>query len=183
MGLAAAARRQFDAAHNYFQQSLAIFQQASERQGVAWPLLGLARLALRQGQIQEACEQAQKSRAIFEEVGDMDGLARSLITLGLAAIEVGEEEKTAVPHLVQALTIAAGQQAIPIILESVTGFARRQIWQGSPEQAVNLLHTVAAHPGAEAVVREQAKQLLAGLGETAQSALPLDKIVADLLAD
>jgi hypothetical protein len=91
----------------------------------------------------------------------MDGLARSLITLGGAA----------------------GQQAIPIILESVTGFARLQIWQGSPEQAVNLLHTVAVHPGAEAVVREQAKLLLAGLDEMARPILPLNKIVANLLAD
>lgn len=183
MGLIAAAGRQFADAENNFQQSLAIFQQASERQGVAWPLLGLARLALQQGQIQKAREQAQKSRAIFEEVGDMDGLARSLITLSLVAVEADEEVETAVPHLVQALTIAAGQQSIPIILESITGFARRQIWQGSPEQAVNLLHTVAAHPGAEAVVREQVKLLLAGLDETAQPALPLDKIVTTLLAD
>lgn len=184
LGLIAAARDQFAVASNYFQQSLAIFREAGERLGVAWPLLGLARLALPQGRLQKAHEQAQESRSIFAEVGDKDGLARSLITLGEVEVALGEGE-TAVSHLTQALTIAADQQAIPIILESVAGLARCQIQQGDSEQAVNLLQVIVAHPGTEAVVREQVKQLGSELDATAvdssQPIPPLDKIVANLL--
>ncbi len=185
LGLISAARGRFAAANDYFQQSLTIFRETGERQGVAWPLLGLARLALQQGQLQEARQRAQESRSIFDEVGDRDGLARSLITLGEVDVALGELE-TAVHHLTQSLTIAASQQAIPIILESVVGFARYQMQQGDIKQALNLFNVVLTHPGTEAVIREQVRQLQAELGETAfpvsQSIFPLDKIVADLLA-
>lgn len=186
MGLIAIARDQFVAANDYFQQSLTIFQESGERQGIAWPLLGLARLALQQGQFPAARVRAQESRLIFEEVGDKNGLAQSLVVMGWIDVILGDVE-TAVTHLRQSLTLAANQQAIPIVLESVAGIARCQIQQANKEQAIDLLNAVWDHPGTEAMVREQVKQLRSELDVTAgrptQPILSLDKIVSALLIE
>lgn len=181
LGLVATACGQFAAANDYFQQSLATFQEAGEKLGVAWPLLGLARLALQQGKFQEASAQARESQAIFMEVEDNDGLARSLVTLGMIDEAFGKVD-TAVTHLTQALTITANRRAVPIMLESVFAFARCQVQQYRVEQATVLLEVVMAHPGTEFIVREEAKQLQAELGKTAQVVPQLNELVADLLA-
>lgn len=66
----------------YFQRGLSIFEQISNKNGIAASGSNIGRIYGSQGENQKALEYYQRSLNIFEEIGDTTGMATSLVNIG-----------------------------------------------------------------------------------------------------
>ena len=78
------------AAEALWEESLAIWRELDNKEGIAWSLRGLGNVAHEQGEHGATQALAEESLAIFRELGDKRGIASSLWTLGRWARDQGE---------------------------------------------------------------------------------------------
>ncbi|MCE2703555.1 MAG: CHAT domain-containing protein, partial [Anabaena sp. 49633_E8] len=95
---------QYPKAIEFFQQSLAIFQEIGGRNGQAISLGNLGRAYNDLGQYPKAIEFFQQSLAIFQEIGGRNEVAQSMNNLGLAYYSLGQYPK-AIEFFQQSLAI------------------------------------------------------------------------------
>ncbi len=104
LGLASSSLGQYSKAIEYYEQSLAIFQDIGDRQGEAGSLNDLGEVYRNRGQYPKAIEYYEQSLAIFQDIGDRNGTAGSLHNLGLAYLDLGQYPK-AIEYYEQSLAI------------------------------------------------------------------------------
>lgn len=80
------------AAHEHYEESLALRRQMGDEQGVAALLNNLGNLALDQGQYAQARAYLEESVEIKRRLGHQVGIATSLANLGVVAYEQGDHE-------------------------------------------------------------------------------------------
>ncbi len=130
-----------------FGRSLEIFRETADRQGEAWPLLGLARLAFFNGDILLAKQRAEEAVIIFEQVGDKHGLARVALLLG----QMGNGER-----MKAGLETAVSLQAPPLIHQALVTVATT----GQPVLGLALARFVGEQTAVTDVVRRWADGLV-----------------------
>ncbi|WP_242051283.1 tetratricopeptide repeat protein [Nostoc spongiaeforme] len=93
LGIAYCSLGEYQRAIEFFQQSLEIFREIGDRNGVGNSLGNLGNAYNFLGENQRAIEFHQQSLEIFREIGDRFGVGRSLNNLGSAYYSLGEYQR------------------------------------------------------------------------------------------
>ncbi len=80
----------YSTAHPLFDESLAIFRELNDEQGIARSLNNLGLITLEQGDYENCRLLFEESLAIQRKLGDRIGIAKSLNNLGLVALQHGD---------------------------------------------------------------------------------------------
>jgi predicted ATPase/DNA-binding XRE family transcriptional regulator len=139
--------------------------------GMALSQLGLVTQAL--GDHAEAADLLDESVALLRELGEFWSLLHALIGLGAATLSIGDYAASRAAYH-EALRMAWERQALPEVVEAMTGMARWSAEQGAPEQALVSAFFVLNHPGATEQTKEAARQLRAEL----EAQLPSTRVEA-----
>ncbi len=107
-GIVAAASGLSDRTQQYFQHSLALFEEAQDRKGLAFALTWFSAVQMRAGKIDESLESIQKAFEIWELLEDDWGRAGAHLMLATLSLFRGNFHQTET-HLKQGLSFA--QQA------------------------------------------------------------------------
>lgn len=94
----------YSSAHNYYRESLAIYDRTGDRAGTANTLNCLGNVAWNRGDAKSALDSYKKGLALFREEQNSSGIAFALHGLGLASKALGEFA-AAEAHLEESLTI------------------------------------------------------------------------------
>jgi non-specific serine/threonine protein kinase len=79
-------------------ESLAIYRELEDKQGIARALSGLGNVALVQNDFEEAAAHYERSLALFRELGDKSGVSRSLYLMGNLAWYQGDDREATTLH-------------------------------------------------------------------------------------
>ncbi|MDR3687877.1 MAG: tetratricopeptide repeat protein [Fimbriimonas sp.] len=85
IGTLASHQGDYASARSCYEESLAIYRELGDRNGVAHSLNGLGNAACNQDDYSFSQAQFEECRAIYQEIGDRNGVARSLSGLGRVA--------------------------------------------------------------------------------------------------
>ncbi|MCP4996612.1 MAG: tetratricopeptide repeat protein, partial [Gammaproteobacteria bacterium] len=193
LGIIADIQKDYAAARDYFQQSLAIHQALDNQQGIANSLNNLGLFTYYQGDYAVAHDYCQQSMAINQALGNPWGIANSLINLGFVHLYLHSDQVR--PSLHKALVIAQDIQAIPLILETVVGFAAwLYMHVAQLTRAGELVGLGKHHPDSDSDVQQRLDEVLPKLEAALPpaelkvalargKALDLDTVVAELLAE
>lgn len=80
----------YPATVSFAEESLAIWRQLGDRQGVASALIKLANAATEKGDYATASGYLEEALEIWREIGDKHGIGRALISLGWSALRSGD---------------------------------------------------------------------------------------------
>ena len=89
-GVLAALQSDYDMARTLFEESLAVFRDLGNKQGIATVLNGLGNIAQERGDYSAAGALHEESLAIERELGNKQGIGTSLINLGVIAFYQGD---------------------------------------------------------------------------------------------
>ena len=162
-------------AKRLYQECLGIYQEIGDRRGSAYALANLGYISMKRGEYTEAERLSLEGLTIFQEIGHRWGAASTLSNLGSIACAMGKYS-TSWEYFREALGTAAELQAMPLVLEVLTGMARVLAREEKSQEALEVLAVVLRHPALDRETREQAERLLADL----QVLLPPEAVVAAL---
>jgi tetratricopeptide (TPR) repeat protein len=130
------------AAESLILESLQVLRTQEDREGVAFNLTNLARLAHLQGQEERATDLLQESLAIYAGLGEKSGQAQAQVVLGHVQYATGENTpyglERAEEQFRQALSLfheLGSRRGAAEALEGLAGIAARR---GQPERAARL---------------------------------------------
>lgn len=149
---------QYAEAQQLHEQVLQNCQELNYRPGIAFASYQLGYLAYLQGNYPEAKRQLNQGLEISEKLAYQWGIARSLNILGRVAGELGNYQ-TAQQYFRQALKMAQTFQAIPLMLDILTGLATNLIKKNHLAQAIEILTFILYHPASAQETRDEANQL------------------------
>ena len=95
LGLVTYQQGDYAQAEVVFKESLALYREIGNKQGIAYPLMHLGEMALNQGDYAQARALLKESLEIGREIGDKKGIAYSLNYLATLAAEQGHSERAA----------------------------------------------------------------------------------------
>jgi eukaryotic-like serine/threonine-protein kinase len=122
LGSAAGEQHDYEAANRCFEESLAIFRNIGERRLAGLTLNNLGVIAEFQGDYERASYYLEESLALARAIGNRVEIANSLVNLGNTARTQGQMEHAADLYH-QALYYAQEIEAVPLMLEGLTGLA------------------------------------------------------------
>jgi tetratricopeptide (TPR) repeat protein len=157
--------KDYGEAQQTLENSLRYFQDTKQPARQALTTLTLGHVARQRGRLSEAERLYEDSHAIFTELGDQRSVAATLVGLGQIAAADGEQA-VAEHYFRQALARGKSINAIPIVLDSLSGMAGCMLTRAQVEPAVRLLCLVQTHPASTQENKEVAEKLLAGLVQT-----------------
>jgi predicted ATPase/transcriptional regulator with XRE-family HTH domain len=140
-----------------FRECLALSETVGERwlYGMALSQLGMVTQAL--GDHAEAVGLLNESVTLLRELGEHWSLLHALIGLGGATLAMGAFAESRAAYY-EVLRMAWERQALPEVLEAMTGLARWSAEQGEPKQALVTAFFVLNHPAATEQTKEAARQ-------------------------
>jgi len=153
---------EYPAAKAYFEESLAVCQEIGDRRGIALCLNYLGDVVQMMGEDQGARQLYEESLAIFKEIGNQWGVISAKIKLGIITDKLGETPAARV-YLNQALKLALDIQAIPLVMDTLVGWAALLVKGGQVEQALEILALTLSHPASSRENQDRAARLLAEL--------------------
>ncbi len=103
-GTLASTQNDFDRTETYCRQSLALFRELGDQQGIALSLYLLSVVPLMKGDSVAARSLTQEALGLFREMGDRERIAWSLSTLGFIDAQVGKYD-SARPHYEESLAV------------------------------------------------------------------------------
>jgi len=163
-----------------FDDALALFQQCLEhpefvdaRQGPAWIRLHMSRIALVNGNPQEAVQLSQEALLFFETTASPWGLSGALYFLGEAFCAAGDLV-LAEQCLIESLKTAIEINSLTLTLRHLVGVAYLWAEMGRPEEAIELLAMILHHPVSWQETKNWANRLWAVLSQS----LPSDSMLA-----
>jgi predicted ATPase/DNA-binding CsgD family transcriptional regulator len=113
-------------AHDYYTESLAIWQRTHDRDGVASALTGLGLVALDEGDYEHAARYFEQSRTIWANLEDASGVALAHYNIGRVEAATGHYEQARV-HQEQALGVRrtlGDANGVAYVLWELGGIAR-----------------------------------------------------------
>ncbi len=164
LGSVAVVRADYPTAQAHFEEALAKFDMTGFRWGYAYTLIRLGEIAYYQGQYERAALVLQEALALCTEIGHRWGMAYSQIQLGHVT-QAQDRPGLANQYFLQALQIARELNAIPTVLDALTGAIGFLVRDEAYERAAQLLHVVLAHSATEHDTRQRALRLLESLGD------------------
>ncbi|MCP4287427.1 MAG: tetratricopeptide repeat protein, partial [Gammaproteobacteria bacterium] len=193
LGAVAYYQGDYEQASDYYQQSLSINRDIGDQCGIASSLYNLGLIAHRQGDYAQAQDYLQRSLSIKRDIGDQRGIAFALNNLGEVAYRQGDYTQAWDYHQ-QSLSIAHAIQAVPLMLMSLPGFARRYLQRSQPARAGELYGLAQHHPAFNSEVQVRLDEVLPQLAEALPplelqaalargKALDLDTVVTELLEE
>lgn len=149
-------------AETCLRECLALSESVGDRvtYGMALSQLGLVTQAL--GHHHEAVELLNECVALLREQDEFWSLLHALIGLGAATLSIGDYTASRAAHY-EALRLAWERQALPEVLEAMTGMARWWAQQGAPERALASAFFVLNHWAATEPMKEAVRQVRAEL--------------------
>lgn len=181
LGSLAGMQGKLDDANHYFEQALSMCRTIGDRRGTGLALDNLGFVAQLQGNYVQATRYLEESLALAQVIGNRQGSANSLMNLGHVASALGNNPYAkSLYH--QALRTAQEIEAVPIMLETVTGLAKIH-----PDSAASAmwLQMVLAHPAASQDIRDMAQQALKDLeiaeDKPAKTPTDLAAVILDIL--
>ncbi len=175
LGVVASTLKEFEEARRLYRESLEIFQELGNRRGSAFALMNLGYIAAELDEYADAEQLSLEGLAIFREIGDRWGVANTLSNLGSIACILGKHPASW-EYFYEALETAVELQAVPLVLEVLTGIARLLSREGRSGKALEVLAVVLHHPASDRETRERAEHLRTDL----QTALPPEAVAASL---
>lgn len=145
-------------ARAYFQESMALSAATGERwiYGMALGQLGEVTRAL--GDDAEAVRLLRESVTLLRDLGEHWSTLHALIGFGSAALATGDYTGSGAAYA-EALRIAWERQALPEVLESLSGVCTWWARKGAPEQTLTIVHFILNHPAATEQTKEAARRL------------------------
>jgi tetratricopeptide (TPR) repeat protein len=156
LGSVAGEKGDYARATQHFEETLAICRAIGERRGVALALDNLGFLAELQGNHTAAIKHFEASLAIARAIGNRRGSATTLVNLGNVSRAQGQTER-AIDFYHQALSLAREIEAIPTIMEILTGLAGVV---SDTRSALAWLGLVLSHSATFEATRKQATRIL-----------------------
>ncbi len=136
--VAGSARGHQEAARRYFDGSLAAYEQAGQKHGVAVALHNLSEVAFWQGDFGSARRLGERGLLLRRELGDEQGIARTLSTLALVSVHTGELG-TAAAELIEAIRLVRKQGHLGIGVVALEAAAALAARSGEPAEAAAFL--------------------------------------------
>ncbi len=149
LGMIAGALGQTDRARGYYLESRRIKQLFGDDEGIAAASSGLANIARRTNNYDEAQDLYQQCITTYRKVGDRGGLARALHGLGDTLTALGNNEQAAQKHLHEALQIASEMEFWSAALAILTSISEHYLSTERHEFAQELLGVISTHPAAD----------------------------------
>jgi predicted ATPase len=97
-GVLAVAQDDFPAAQSSLNESLALYRELGDKEGTAFVLNYLGRIARDEGDFEEGYRLHEESLALYQELGNKPGIAMVLNNLGVAARNQGDYDKASTLH-------------------------------------------------------------------------------------
>ena len=144
LGDLASDRGEYDRARDLLNESIMRFNALGDQASAAWSLSGLGRVLMLRGERTEARQLLEENLTLFRSLNDPHGLAITLANLGELALESGETS-TAHGYYLDALRQARLVDAIPLVLDTLAGFAMVLSQEGQHERALELALIVLEH--------------------------------------
>jgi DNA-binding SARP family transcriptional activator/Tfp pilus assembly protein PilF len=192
MGLVAEAVEELSEARRLYSHALKTFEILGHRYGMASCLNNLGNVAASLGEHGGARRYYQQALELRENLGDQRGVASVLNNLGRVA-DILEEFPASREHFIRALETGWGNNAIPVVLDSLLGLAELWLHCGSQAEAVKLLALVVSHAASNQESVARAEYLIASISKeiagedfdvlfASGEKLELDQIVAEILS-
>lgn len=128
----------YPATESFARESLEIYREVGDRQGIASALIKLGNAATEVGNYSTAAESLEEALMIWRERGDMHGTARALISLGWTALRSGDYD-LANQRLEEALAISREFEDIRSIGFELSGLGEVAMRQGDNLRATQLI--------------------------------------------
>jgi predicted ATPase/DNA-binding CsgD family transcriptional regulator len=128
----------YASSRSLYEESLALFRELGDKQGIAEALDGLGEIATEVGDYETAVPLLEEFLALNLELGDKRGIANSLIQLGWAALRPGDYT-LAVARLEEALRLLRQLGDVPNSALALAGLGEIALRQGNYERATTLL--------------------------------------------
>lgn len=154
-------------------ESLAALRRLGDPRGTAMALANLGWLALEQNRPGDARRALEESLTLRRESRDDWGIAVSMTRLAELSVREGAFDR-AEAQLDEALRAAHGTEALPAVLDVVTGFARLAAASGRREEGGALAAWLAAHAALPPLSRRSLSRILDDLMPTAAPIDPED---------
>ncbi|MDQ3547381.1 MAG: tetratricopeptide repeat protein [Chloroflexota bacterium] len=164
LGVVMLARADTAEASRLQQESLAIFREIGDKRGMAFALHNLGVVACQRGDHRQAEELLLEALAIRRDLRHRWGVAMTMTELGIVARETGDAD-LAGERFVAALRAAIDIHSLPAVLRTLTELASLLADAGNTAWAVRLMPDIVSHPGADALVRSRAGELLDSLNQ------------------
>jgi tetratricopeptide (TPR) repeat protein len=146
----------------FLQESLRLCQEVGDRWGMGTALRYLGLAALAQGDAVAAQARLRRSLEVFTGFVTGWDIARSLIYLGDASLALGDAEE-ARGRYAEALGVAEGAQAIPLVWEAQLGLAQVHAQTGEGATALSMVGALLSQDAAPQESKERAARLHAEL--------------------
>lgn len=144
-------------AERYFQEGLAYFREAGEPAGIAACLNNLGYVMFATQNLDKARFYYNASMSMFETLSDNWGAAQTQVNL--ASIDVEDQKyDEAETRLRDAWQRAQSVQAMPLMMEIMSGYARLRLGQSNNTVAARLLKIVTEHAATSPDVRQAAQE-------------------------
>ncbi len=191
LGSLAALRGKADEASTLFAEALSHFQVLGYRWGIAYTLIRIGEIAADMENSGAALPLLKDALAICRDIGHRWGTGFSLLQMGHILLAQRQNTKAGKLYL-EALQIVSEIQAIPAVLDALTGIAGIMFDEDECERALELVTLVLNHPAADGETKQRAErihtilmvELLPDQVEAATARgqhTPLDVIITDLL--
>jgi predicted ATPase/class 3 adenylate cyclase len=119
-------------------ESLAIYRQVGDKQGMAAALIKLGNAAIEMGDLATALGFLEEALKIWRELNDKHGIARALISLGWSALRTGDYS-LAKARLAEALTLSRDLGDTRNIAFQLSGLGEIALRQGDTRHATQLV--------------------------------------------
>ena len=164
LGLVSEALGENIEARQLYADALTIFDQLGHRYGMASCLNNLGNVAAAMEEYEQARKYYQQAFRLREILGDQRGIASVSNNLGRVA-DILDEHTVAREHFVKALEVGWDSNVIPVVLDSLLGFAELSLHMGLPERGEQLLTLVVNHSASNQETVESASNLLLTLNK------------------
>lgn len=158
----------YDCARELHQRSDNLFRELNVQVELPAICTYLGCVALYQGAWAEAYERLQEGYRMGKQIMHQGVMATTLRYLGhLHVLSTAHNGQMALDYYRQAVDIASGTNAVPVIVDSLAGIARYLIRQGEFNQAASLLAQLIQQPSSTYATRANCQTLLAELNKEA----------------
>ncbi len=138
LGWVATSEGRYGEANRYLARALENAEASGFRMDIAASLNTLGWTSEAQGNDAAALAYYLRAASIYKAIGLRTGLANTLVNIAFVRMRQGDAD-TARENLLQALRIAHENGDVPVVLETLIGFARYEFQTGHIEECVRLV--------------------------------------------
>ena len=170
----------YDAAVTHLNEALPLAEQLGDLRGMAHIFNNLGAIYLILGDLEAAYEQFAACLPLTEETAYQPVRLVALQNLAEVSYKQGNWAQ-AIHHSEASLAVGYGAQALPALLDVLTGVGELLLVEGETAVALDLLQFIRAHPATEQQYVAEAEALLAQAGGEGTAVVPTDFMLEDVV--